>query len=142
MRFTEIETRVLSHFGRGDHPVLAALRQQLAGAEVADRELSRVGVRVTLAVPAAAPRMPLDFAEFGDVGFSHPEAPTGGAALLSVREGYAHEIDISCYVENWPRDQAAFNVHYLRRDGVPPDWGFGLLPSAERDMIWFVDALE
>lgn len=142
MRFTQVETQFLSHFGRGDHPVLAALRQQLAGAEVADRELSRVGVRVTLAVPAAAPRMPLDSTAFGDVGFSHPEAPTGGGAVLFVHEGYAQALDIACYVEDWPRDQAAFNVHYLRRDGVLPDIGGGLEPSAERDMIWFVDDLE
>ncbi len=142
MNFTQIETQFLSHFGRGDHPVLAALRQQLAGADVADRVLTRAGVRVTLAVPAATPRMPLDFAEFGDVGFSHPAAPTGGAALLSVREGYAHALDISCYVEDWPRDQAAFNVHYLRREGVPPDTDGGVVPSAERDMVWFVDELE
>lgn len=141
MRFTEIEARFLSYFGRGDHPVLAALRQQLAGAEVADRELTRTGVLVTLAVSAAAPRMRIDSTEFYDVGFSHPEAPTGGGAVLVVTDGYAQALDISCFVEDWPRDHAAFNVHYLRRDGVPPDAGPGLVPAAERDMSWFIESL-
>ena len=139
MNFTQVETQFLAHFGRGDHPVLAALRQQLAGAEVADRELTRAGVRVTLAVSAAAPRMPLDSTIFGDVGFLHPEAPTGGGAVLFVHEGYAQALDIACYVDDWPRDEAAFNVHYLRRDGVPPHTDSGLVPSAERDMSWFIE---
>ena len=142
MNFTQVEAQFLSHFSKGDHPVLVVLRQQLAGADVADRKLSARGIVVTLAVSAAAPRMPVDSPLIADVGFSHPEAPTGGAAALFVRDGYAHKLDIACYLESWPRDHAGFTLHYFRRPSSPLETGDGSESTTERDMIWLADALE
>jgi hypothetical protein len=138
MKLTQIEGRFLAHLSSGDHPVLAVLRQQLSGAEVADRKLTGAGVVVTLGLSAAVRRMPVDSPVIADVGFSHPEAPTGGAAALYVRQGYAHKLEIECYAESWPRSHDGFTLQYLRR----PEIGIGLESVAERDMIWFADSLE
>jgi hypothetical protein len=142
MNFTMIEARFLAHFSRGDHPVLALLRQQLADAEVADRKQTVHGVIVTLGVSAAARRMPVDSPMLCDVGFSHPEAPTGGTATLFVRQGYAHKLQVDCYAEDWPRDHAGFTLHYLRCPSSPLDVRGVPEPSDERDMVWLVDQLD
>lgn len=135
MNFTPLESRFLAHLSAGDHPVLAVLRQQLASADVADRTLKARWVVVKIAVPASVPRMPVDSPELCDVGFRHPQVPNGGCATLSVRDGYARELRIDCYTDDWPRDHAGFRLHYiriLRSPREPVEWPEF---SDERDMV-------
>jgi hypothetical protein len=63
----DIETTAMGMLLAGEHPVLAVLRDQLAVAEVANREFSGAGFFVFFRVPASSSRVDERRLVIGDV---------------------------------------------------------------------------
>jgi hypothetical protein len=139
---TELERALLSSILAGDHPALAVLRDQLAGAGVTEREFSGVGFFTHFAVSPAAPRLPVRRWVISDVdlnldGLQHP-----AGALLFVENGVLSMLEAYAYAsEDWPTEPESFSVYYTTR-GRAVGSGFQIEHTDSRDLAWLAEEYE
>jgi hypothetical protein len=103
MKLSPFEKAVLEKTLAGDHPVLAALRAQLAVATVTDRELTGVGFFTGLSAPSDAPYTP----KRGSLVLGGPDAQIAGLEhgagfLLFANSGRMSCLEGFTYGEEWP----------------------------------------
>lgn len=108
-----IETAVLGKLLAGDHPVLAALREQLPGLTVRTRKRTRAGFFTELSVAKTAPPAPLSKLRFGDVEATIRGLRHGAGFLLDVDGGMLSMLEGYSYEEPWPQEITEYSVSYL-----------------------------
>ena len=104
---------------RGDHPVFAGLRMQLARCEVSEREFTGVGFFTTLAIPADVPLVPLDRRlALGDVHATMNGVEHGVGLVLFVDEGRLALLEGFTYDGAWPDQIKNYRIN-PGRDRAP-----------------------
>ncbi len=119
-------------FLRGDHRILATLREQLAVASIANRKFTGVGFFTGFHVPNTAPRLSnLQRLVIGDVHSEIVGLEHGAGFLLFVDEGLLHFLEGFTYDAPWPGDLKLIRLYYLR----PQEPGSGtMIETAQRDL--------
>jgi len=113
----EIETRVMDMLLAGEHPMLAVLRDQLAVAEVADREFTGVGFFLNFRIPASSPRVDKGRLVIGDVYAKLTGLEHDAGFLLFVRDGALATLECFIVDDRWPTDPKLVRAFYMRREG-------------------------
>lgn len=111
-----IEAAVLQMLLDGDHPVLAALRQQLSGLSVKARDHTGVGFFTELLVAETARPAPLRSgkARFGDVDATSSSLQCGAGFLLYVDDGLLTCLEGYAYEGPWPERPEQIGEFSLR----------------------------
>ncbi|MBX3202773.1 MAG: hypothetical protein KF850_39040 [Labilithrix sp.] len=122
MKLTALEREVLARSFAGNHPGLAALREQLASAEVQSREMTGVGFFTKLALdPNVAPVVVTSpRVAFGDVQAEIGGLRYGAGFVVFIMNGRLDSMEGFTYGEPWPVHIDTFTL----RDG--PDAHRGL----------------
>lgn len=102
----------------GDHPVLAALREQLSGLSVKERKLTGAGFFTEFATAATVNPVPLSAGQvrFGDVQATIRGLKHGAGFLLYVDQGLLHFLEGYSFEEPWPECIHEFFVEYTSPD--------------------------
>lgn len=112
---TEFERAVLDKLLAGNHPVLAALRGQLASCRVSSRKFTGHGFFAKLDVDRESnAAVPVQRAKIRDVGAEIPELKYGAGFVLFVADGYLDVLEGFTYDEHWPRLVRDFTLMYAR----------------------------
>jgi hypothetical protein len=107
-----VESELIRALLAGDHPLLAALRNQYEIAKLVDRELTGSGFYLTFAVDAPAHRLELPDVAIDDVQFELEGLERGGGAIAHVTNGYLHIVEAYLSAEAWPRTPRLRRVYY------------------------------
>lgn len=113
----EIETTAIDMLLAGEHPVLAVLRDQLAVAEVADREFSGAGFFVHFRVPASSQRVDEGRLVIGDVYAELTGLEHEAGFLLFVSDGVLDNLECFIADDRWPAEPELVRAYYVRREG-------------------------
>jgi hypothetical protein len=108
-----LEAAVLDRLLAGEHPVLTALRGQLAGATVKSRELTGVGFFTKFALAVDAAPAPVRTLRFGDVQAAVTGLEHGAGFVLFVNDGLLRMLEGYSYGEPWPEQIEEFSVSYI-----------------------------
>jgi hypothetical protein len=114
-----LEAAVLDLLLAGDHPVLAALRDQLAGATVKGRQHTGVGFFTDFSPAKDAVPAPVRKLRFGDVQATIDGLQHGADFVLFVDDGLLTMLEGFSYDEPWPAEIVGFSVSYS--DPARPD---------------------
>ena len=110
-QLTPFEQEAIATILRGDHPVFAALRKQLARCEVSEREFTGVGFFTTLAIPADVPSVPLDRRlALGDVHATMNGVEHGVGLVLFVEDGRLALLEGFTYDGAWPDEIQNYRI--------------------------------
>jgi hypothetical protein len=128
----EIERQAMEFLLRGDHPVLAVLRDQAALAHVAKRNFTGVGffthfdLRSTAARLSSRRRIVI-----GDVSADVARVQHGAGFLLFVEDGLIDMLECFTYDDAWPTDATLTRLYYHR-----PKHGDGgaVVETTDRDL--------
>jgi len=110
---TSFEAEVLSSLVTGD-PEEAALRNQIANAQVVSRKHTGVGLYVNFEVSTGATRLRTSnryIEETPKMHIQHPELEAGAGALLWFKNGWL--VTLECYTyagDKWPSDESRFSI--------------------------------
>lgn len=111
-QLTPFEHEAMATILRGDHPVFAGLRTQLARCEVSKREFTGVGFFTTLTVPADVPSVSLDRRlALGDVHVTMSRVEHGVGLVLFVEEGRLAILEGFTYDEPWPDEIEDYRIN-------------------------------
>ncbi|HSQ31461.1 MAG TPA: hypothetical protein VLN49_16510 [Gemmatimonadaceae bacterium] len=133
---TALEQALLTALLAGDHPALSLLRDQLAVADVTQREFSGVGFFTHFNVLPSAARLAVPRWVISDVDFRLEGLEHGGGALLFVKAGVLSMLEAYTYAsEDWPAGDVRHSVSYVTR-GKAVGSGHELVPTVARDMAW------
>jgi len=115
---TALELAVLEKLLQGNHPILSALRAQLQGLLVKEREYSGVGFFSELAVLAGAlpAAVPLETISFGDVIAIVDGVDNDIGFLLTIKHGLLHDLEGYTFNDPWPDDIIEFEIKYINSD--------------------------
>ena len=119
---TDLERAVLLRFLEGDDPLLHALRDQVAVAEVREREFTGVGFFTYFFLRPGAHRVSLPDGVvypplIGEVDLQSENLRHGAGFVLFVKGGQLHLLEgYTKAGEAWPDDLGRYAV---RRDAVP-----------------------
>jgi hypothetical protein len=108
-----IEVAVLNDLLAGQHPVLNALRAQLGGLRVTQRENTGAGFFTEFTVAPTAVPAPAAKLCFGDVEATIRGLRNGAGFLLYVDRGLLVMLEGYAYEEPWPETITEFAVRYL-----------------------------
>ena len=112
MPLESLEAAVLQKLLDGDHPVLAALREQLPGLSVKERKQTGAGFFTEFSMPATARPAPLSSGKvrFGDVQATVSGLKHGAGFLLYVDQGCSRRLnnDPPCRLNIAPGRTAVF----------------------------------
>jgi len=108
-----LEAAVLEMLLAGEHPVLAALRAQLAGATVKSRDFSGVGFFTEFALGPHAVPTPVRSLRFGDVVATVTGLKYGAGFLIFVDDGLLGTLEGYSFREPWPEKITEFSVMYM-----------------------------
>ena len=112
---TTFERAVLVKLLAGDHPVLAALRSQLASCRVRSREITGHGFFTNLDVDRKAnTAAPVQKARIRDVGGEIRGLGHGAGFVVFVADGYLDFLEGFSYEEQWPQEITEFALMYER----------------------------
>jgi hypothetical protein len=111
-----LEAAVLDKLLAGNHPVLAALRGQLEGLRVKQREHTGAGFYTEFSVATTAAPAPAAQLRFGDVQAAIRGLEHGAGFLLYVDGGVLTMLEGYSFEEPWPEEITAFSVDYLDPD--------------------------
>jgi hypothetical protein len=131
-----MEWQIMDLILRGEHPILALLRKQLAVATVSKRDFTGVGFFTYFDVAASAPRLPhLRRVIINDVHADVSGLRHGAGFALFVENGVLHNLECFIYEEAWPTDARLLRVYYMR----PREPGGGsVVETQERDLEWAI----
>jgi hypothetical protein len=107
----DLEQAVLNMLLKGDHPVLAILRQQTRQARLLKREQTGVGFFCDFTVDGEVPTAPFH-CEIGDVNAKLEGLTHGAGFVLFVREGRIAMLEGYTYDEPWPDVIRGFSLQY------------------------------
>ena len=111
----DIETTVMGMLLAGEHPALAVLRDQLAAAEVIEREFSGVGFFTHFRVPACSPRLDRGRLVIGDVHATLTGLEHDAGFLLFVTDGVLDMLECFIADDRWPNESQLVRACYVRR---------------------------
>ena len=118
---------------RGNHPVLATLRDQFAVAIVKEPDFTGVGFFIHFVVPTTAVRLERDRLVLGDVHADLQGLQHGAGFLLFIEEGAISILECFTYEEPWPANAQLSRLYYLH----PERPGSGsLVEVSDRDLDW------
>ncbi len=118
MQLEPLELAVLEKLLEGSHPALQALRQQLMGIAVKERQKTGSGFMTRLQVTSSASRAPVetDKVRFGDVHATLPGLAAGAGFLLYVDGGFIRALEGYSFEEPWPNNTSKFELKYNNHD--------------------------
>ncbi len=118
MPLNPLELAVLQKLLDGDHPVLVALRAQMTGLTVKQREFTGAGFFTGFSPSPDTPPAPLPSGKtrFGDVAATISGLRHGAGFLLLVDQGLSHMLEGYSYEEGWPSEIGTFSISYLKPD--------------------------
>jgi hypothetical protein len=124
---TPLERDVIGALVSPAHPVLDALRAQLAGCRTKSREFTAVGFYTRLVLPKALAVAGIDRLALSDLAAEIEGLPHGAGFVLFVEDGMLELLEGFTYVGPWPDRVEAFTV----RGPTPPSLGHlhGALPD-------------
>jgi hypothetical protein len=132
----EIERQAMEYLLRGDHPLLATLRGQLAAARVTGREFTGVGFFTRFDVPPTASRLPSPRRiVISDVHADVAGLQHGAGFALFVEGGVLDTLECFIYEKAWPLDPKVLRVYYMRPQ--EPD-AAAMVETPERDLQWAI----
>lgn len=109
-----LDAAVLETLLAGNHPVLVALRAQLAEATLESRELSGVGFFTHFTLPPTVAPVPVRCLRFGDVHGTIAGLEYGAGFVLFVDDGRLTMLEGFSYAEPWPVGPITeFSISYL-----------------------------
>ena len=97
-----LEQQLMTLLLKGDHPILAILRQQYTVAKIASREFTGVGFFLNFDVPQDIPLVDPPNFEAGHISIDLENLPNGAGCILFVREGKLDFLECYTYTDNWP----------------------------------------
>lgn len=110
----DLERGVLDKLLAGEHPVLAALREQAQRGRLLSRERTGVGFYCSFEVPREVPIVePRNF-ELDDVNGELQGLAHGAGFVLFVRDGRLDTLEGFSYDEPWPPVVNEFKLTYQR----------------------------
>jgi hypothetical protein len=114
----ELERQVLQKLLSGEHPIIGELRAQLAGLQVADRELTGAGFMTSFTVNQSLKPISLQGAnfKFGDVVADIQGLEHGAGFLLYVKDGCIDALEGYTFDEPWPDTTGQFRLSYVNED--------------------------
>jgi hypothetical protein len=118
----ELERGALQLLLAGNHPILEALRQQLAKSSVLSREFTGAGFFTNFGPSPDAPRAPspCDRFQIGGVYAEIPGLRHGAGFILFVTNGYIDFLEGFCYDEDWPAQVSRANIYYAGHRASDP----------------------
>jgi hypothetical protein len=120
MQPTAFEKKALYSLLAGEHPILAALREQADHVAVRSRETSAVGAFINFEVDHSTvpPIQIRSRLVLGDGVIVTPRLQHGAGCSLFVEDGYISFLEVFTYDEPWPEDldDAAFAHVSVPRD--------------------------
>jgi hypothetical protein len=118
MNLEPLESAVLEDLLDGNHPVLAALRDQIAGLSVVERERTGTGFFTKFETPPATKRAPVstESIRFGDVVASIDGLANGAGFLLYVDGGLIRMLEGYSFEEPWPEHVRRFSLRFAKAD--------------------------
>jgi hypothetical protein len=124
-QLTAFERAVIATILQPSHPVMDALREQLAACHVTDREFTGTGFFASLHVPAHVPDAPItrDRLHLGEVAASLTGVEHAGFVLWVTR-GRLDTLEGFSYGEPWPDEIEGWDVTPMtpwRSEGVESD---------------------
>ena len=108
-----LEAAVLDKMLAGEHPVLTALRAQLARATVRSRELTGVGFFTEFALAPDAVSAPVRTLRFGDIQAEVSGLKHGAGFVIFVDDGLLTMLEGYSYGEPWPEKIDEFSISYI-----------------------------
>jgi hypothetical protein len=127
LELTAFERAVITTILRPSHPVMDALRGQLAECQAIEREFTGVGFFTSLTVPSSVPAAPVtrERLHLGEVAASMAGLEHGAGFVLFVDHGRLHLLEgFSNGPESWPdriADWAVTPITPFRGPGVESD---------------------
>jgi hypothetical protein len=115
--FTKFETDVITMLLAGDHPVLAAVRDQFAVAEIDSRKYTGVGYYLNFNLPTSHPKLhellPIKkYFLLGDVDVMLGEEKIWGTVILWIEDGRISSLECVTYDE-WPDEGFSYEISYF-----------------------------
>jgi hypothetical protein len=106
--------RLVPHLIAGDHPALAALREQFRNATISEIEMTGHGFFATFSTPTETRlAVPADF-EGGHAEIVLEGAPSGAGCVLFVRNGRLAFLEGYGFgVEGWPENSRILAVRHV-----------------------------
>lgn len=117
---TALERAVLSKLLEGEHPVLAALREQAAQVHVARRETTAAGFFCDLETPETAAQTVRTTFTLDDVEAEIEGTTKGASFVLIVKKGRMTLLEGFTRDEPWPAQISAFTLRFANE---PRDLG-------------------
>jgi hypothetical protein len=109
---TELERALLEKLLHGDHPVLAALREQAAQVKLARREQTEAGFFCDLEAPAPPSELEPDTFTLDDVVAELDGVQTPASVVLIVKKGRMTLLEGFTRNEPWPASVGSFRLRY------------------------------
>jgi hypothetical protein len=118
MPLEPLEIAVLQKLLNGDHPILAALRDQIDGLSVKTRKNTGAGFFTEFSTAAAVrpASVPSGRIRFGDVQATVDGLKNGAGFLLLIEQGFLHMLEGYSYEEPWPETIGEFSLKYTSPD--------------------------
>lgn len=121
---SSLEADVITWLLRGDEPVLAALRKQLATATMLSRDLTGKGFYLKFKVSSDADMLFDRLAAkrnfyLGDVEAQITALKNGAGFVLWITDGKLDMLEGYTFGEDWPTQTSSFELRYL---GGERDW--------------------
>jgi hypothetical protein len=111
-----LEVAVTEKLIAGDHPILAALREQLKLVTDVVWEFTGVGFFTNIRLPATCAAVDAWNLHLGDVEAASPALRHGAGFVLHVRGGLIVQLEGFTYDEPWPDDLGAVTLSYHSDD--------------------------
>ena len=129
------ERAILTMLLAGDRPVLGALRDQLAQAQVTTRESTTCGFFTTFRVPEQVLRLRgAASLQIGDVGAEVSGLRHGAGFILFVRQGVVDFLEGFVYADDvWPKTPEFLRLFYTRHAAPRSPQ---IVESGYRDLSW------
>jgi hypothetical protein len=131
-----LERALLDACLAGDHPLLAALREQAAVARIERREAQADGVRSFFALPDTVAAVEPAAIHFSDVDPDIEGLDDGASTSLWVIGGRLAFLEVVAYDGAWPRAPRLLGLRYLREARIGPGtWSATPVDSRDPDTL-------
>lgn len=117
---TSLERDVIEMIVRRDHPVMAALRAQLAVCRTKSRTLTGVGFYTQIVVPQTLAVPGIDRMTLGDVHAEIPGVDHGAGFVLFIEDGMLETLEGFTYDGAWPDHVDGYAVSANESSGNTP----------------------
>jgi hypothetical protein len=116
----ELQRTVLAKLLAGEHPVLAALREQATRARIIKVEYTGAGFYCNFEVSPDVARVTLGDFELTDVNAEVEGLKYGAGFVLFIRSGFIDFLEGFSYEEPWPSRLGKFTLSYQSQPRALP----------------------